>query len=71
MAEASHEFEVVSEQLNDARVVLAEHQTAGEAVVAAEGRLAALDGQIRQLAQRLYRRRYVPARRRGTRSVAA
>ncbi|WP_231839594.1 C40 family peptidase [Blastococcus saxobsidens] len=58
VAEASHELEVVSEQLNDARVVLAGHQaaatTAGAAVVAAEGQLAALDGQIRQLARSAY-----------------
>ncbi|MGH2217418.1 hypothetical protein, partial [Enterococcus faecalis] len=49
---------VVSEQLNDARVLLAEHQaaatTAGEAVVAAEVQLAALDGQIRRLARSAY-----------------
>jgi cell wall-associated NlpC family hydrolase len=58
VAEASHQLEIVSEQLNEARVVLAEHQSAaqaaGEAAEAAQSRLGALDGQIRQLARSAY-----------------
>ncbi|TFV52231.1 C40 family peptidase [Blastococcus sp. TF02A-35] len=58
VAEASHQLEVVSEQLNEARVVLAGHQDAAraadEAADEAERRLDGLDGQIRQLARSAY-----------------
>ena len=58
VAETSHELEVVSEELNEAKVVLAEHQdtvrAAADAADAAEGRLDELDGQIRQLARSAY-----------------
>ena len=58
VAEASHELEVVTEELNEAKVLLQQHRDAAraatEAVQAAEGRLAALDGQIRQLARSAY-----------------
>ncbi|MCF6733988.1 NlpC/P60 family protein [Blastococcus sp. KM273129] len=58
VAEASHELEVVSEQLNEARVVLARHQdeaeAAGEAAAEAEARIGSLDGHIRRLARSAY-----------------
>ncbi|MGY1724719.1 NlpC/P60 family protein [Blastococcus sp. SYSU DS0533] len=58
VAEASHELEVVSEQLNEARVVLARHQdeaeAADEAAAAAEARIGSLDGHIRRLARSAY-----------------
>ncbi|WP_243737517.1 C40 family peptidase [Blastococcus xanthinilyticus] len=58
VAEASHELEVVSEQLNEAKVVLAEQESAVEAAgaeaAAAEEQLSALDGQIRRLARSAY-----------------
>nr|WP_204261299.1 C40 family peptidase [Blastococcus saxobsidens] len=58
VAEASHELEIVTEKLNEAKVVLERHRSdvreAAEAAEAAEGRLDALDGQIRQLARIAY-----------------
>ncbi|MGY1913883.1 NlpC/P60 family protein [Blastococcus sp. SYSU DS0973] len=58
VAEANHELEVLSEQLNDARVALEGHEgaarAAGDAVAAAEARLGALDGHIRRLARSAY-----------------
>ncbi|MCZ2857127.1 C40 family peptidase [Blastococcus sp. VKM Ac-2987] len=55
VAEASHELEVVSEQLNEARVVLDGHRddarAATEAAEAAQARLDSLDGQVRLLAR--------------------
>ncbi|MGY2004091.1 C40 family peptidase [Blastococcus sp. SYSU DS1024] len=58
VAEASHELEVVSEQLNEARVVLEGHQrdaqAASEAVAEAEARLGSLDGHMRRLARSVY-----------------
>ena len=58
VAEASHELEVVTEELNEAKVVLEDHQDAvreaTEAAEAAEGRLESLDGQIRRLARTAY-----------------
>jgi cell wall-associated NlpC family hydrolase len=58
VAQASHELEVVSEQLNEAKVVLERQQaavaSAGQAAAEAQTRLDALDGQIRQLARSAY-----------------
>ncbi|WP_104524232.1 C40 family peptidase [Blastococcus atacamensis] len=58
VAEAEHQLEVVAEQLNEAKVVLAEHQDAARAAAedsaAAEGRLDELDGHIRQVARSAY-----------------
>ncbi len=58
VAQASHELEVVSEQLNEAKVVLERQQaavaSADQAAVEAQTRLDALDGQIRQLARSAY-----------------
>ncbi|WP_346622991.1 C40 family peptidase [Blastococcus montanus] len=58
MAEAGHELEVVTEQLNDARVALARHQSdvqaASAAAGAAQDRVRALDGRIRLLARSVY-----------------
>ncbi|MGY2067368.1 NlpC/P60 family protein [Blastococcus sp. SYSU DS0619] len=58
VAEASHELEVVSEQLNEARVALDAHrhdaEVATEAAEAAQARLDALDGQVRLLARSAY-----------------
>ena len=55
VGEADHELETVTEQVNDARVQLEEHQAAaakaGEAVAAAQAQLAALDAQMRQVAR--------------------
>ncbi|MBY3552013.1 C40 family peptidase [Modestobacter lapidis] len=55
VAQADHELEAVTEEVNDARVQLTEQQaaaaTAGEAVAAAQAQLAALDGQMRQVAR--------------------
>jgi cell wall-associated NlpC family hydrolase len=57
-AEASHQLEVVSEQVNEARVVLEQQQAAVVAADAAAGdaqkQLDALDGQIRELARSAY-----------------
>jgi peptidoglycan DL-endopeptidase CwlO len=54
VADATHELEVVTEQLNQARETLAQQraaaQTAGQAVTDAQAQLAALDGQMRQIA---------------------
>jgi cell wall-associated NlpC family hydrolase len=58
VTEASHELEVVSEQLNEARVVLERQQAAAaaadQAAAEAQAGLDALDGQIRQLARTAY-----------------
>jgi cell wall-associated NlpC family hydrolase len=58
VAQASHELEVVSEQLNEAKVVLERQQaavaSADQAAAEAQTRLDALDGQIRQLARSAY-----------------
>ncbi len=58
VAEASHELEVVTEELNTAKVLLEQQQAAVESAkkdaAAAEKRLAALDGQIRELARTAY-----------------
>jgi cell wall-associated NlpC family hydrolase len=58
VADASHELEVVTEELNEAKVVLERQQAAvvaaDEAAAAAQVRLDALDGQIRQLARSAY-----------------
>ncbi|RBY88876.1 NlpC/P60 family protein [Blastococcus sp. TBT05-19] len=58
VADAEHRLEVVAEQLNEARVLLAGHQDAAraaeEAADEAQRRLDALDGQIRQLARSAY-----------------
>ncbi|MGY1827152.1 MULTISPECIES: NlpC/P60 family protein [unclassified Blastococcus] len=58
VARASHELEVVSEELNEAKVVLAGHQrdaeAASEATAEAEARLGSLDGHIRRLARSAY-----------------
>jgi cell wall-associated NlpC family hydrolase len=58
VAEASHELEVVTEQLNTAKVLLAEQQAAVESAeqdaADAAKRLDALDGQIRALARAAY-----------------
>ncbi|MCA0143646.1 C40 family peptidase [Blastococcus sp. LR1] len=58
VADAEHRLEVVSEELNEARVLLEQHQNAAraadEAADDAQRRLDALDGQIRQLARSAY-----------------
>jgi cell wall-associated NlpC family hydrolase len=58
VAEASHELEVVTEELNTAKVLLDEQEAAAaaaeQAAADARGQLAALDGQIRQLARSAY-----------------
>ncbi|HEY0506633.1 MAG TPA: C40 family peptidase [Blastococcus sp.] len=58
VTDASHKLEVVSEQLNEARVVLERQQAAAaaadQAAADAQARLDALDGQIRQLARTAY-----------------
>jgi cell wall-associated NlpC family hydrolase len=58
VTDASHQLEVVSEQLNEARVVLERQQAAAaaadQAAAEAQARLDALDGQIRQLARTAY-----------------
>jgi cell wall-associated NlpC family hydrolase len=58
VADASHQLEVVSEQVNEARVVLERQQSAAEdadrAAAEAQARLDALDPQIRQLARSAY-----------------
>ncbi|MCW2700398.1 MAG: putative Cell wall-associated hydrolase [Blastococcus sp.] len=58
VAEASHQLEVVTEELNTAKVQLeqqnAEVQTAEQDAADAEKRLDALDGQIRELARTAY-----------------
>jgi cell wall-associated NlpC family hydrolase len=55
VAEADHQLEVVTEQLNEAKVVLEQQQAAvaaaEQAAADAQARLDALDGQIRQLAR--------------------
>ena len=57
-ADASHRLEVVSEQVNEARVVLQRQQSAAaaadRAAAAAQKRLDAFDVQIRQLARSAY-----------------
>jgi len=58
VAEADRQLEVVTEQLNEAKVVLeSQHATVASAELAAaetEAQLAALDGQIRELARSAY-----------------
>jgi cell wall-associated NlpC family hydrolase len=58
VTEASHQLEVVTEQLNEAKVQLDEKQaavdTAKKNAAAAQKRLDALDGQIRELARTAY-----------------
>jgi cell wall-associated NlpC family hydrolase len=58
VADASHQLEVVSEQVNEARVVLERQQAAaeaaGRAAADAQAKLDALDGQIRELARSAY-----------------
>jgi cell wall-associated NlpC family hydrolase len=58
VAEASHQLEVVTEQVNEAREVLETQQAAAtsadRAAADAQARLDALDGQIRQLARTAY-----------------
>ncbi|MGY1813137.1 NlpC/P60 family protein [Blastococcus sp. SYSU D00820] len=58
VADASHQLEVVSEQVNEAREQLAAQQAAAEAarqaVADAEAQLGELDGQIRQVARSAY-----------------
>jgi cell wall-associated NlpC family hydrolase len=55
VANATHDLEVVTEQLNEAQETLAQQQvaadTAGKAVADAQAQLAALDGQMRQIAR--------------------
>jgi cell wall-associated NlpC family hydrolase len=55
VTEANHELEVVTEQVNDAKVELEEQQAAaaaaGDAVAAAQAQLAALDEQMRRVAR--------------------
>ena len=55
VSDATHELEVVTEQLNEAQVTLAQQQAAadaaGQAVADAQAQLAALDVQMRQLAR--------------------
>jgi cell wall-associated NlpC family hydrolase len=54
VADANHDLEVVGEQINDAQETLLQQQaaadTAGKAVADAQAQLAALDGQMRQVA---------------------
>jgi cell wall-associated NlpC family hydrolase len=58
VADASHQLEIVSEQVNEARVVLEKQQAAADqaqqAAADAQAKLDALDGQIRQLARGAY-----------------
>jgi cell wall-associated NlpC family hydrolase len=58
VTEASHQLEIVTEQLNEAKVVLERQQaavaSADQAATDAQSRLDALDGQIRQLARSAY-----------------
>jgi cell wall-associated NlpC family hydrolase len=58
VADASHQLEVVSEQVNEARTVLDQQQNAvtraDQAAAAADARLHSMDGQIRQLARTAY-----------------
>jgi cell wall-associated NlpC family hydrolase len=58
VADASHQLEVVTEQVNEAKVQLEQQQavvaTAKQAAADAQARLDALDGQIRQLARSAY-----------------
>jgi cell wall-associated NlpC family hydrolase len=58
VATAGHELEVVTEELNTAKVLLDEQQAAAaaaeQAAADARDRLAALDGQIRQIARTAY-----------------
>ena len=55
VTEANHQLEVVTEEVNDAKVELEEQQAAaaaaGEAVAAAQAQLAALDEQMRRVAR--------------------
>jgi cell wall-associated NlpC family hydrolase len=58
VADASHQLEIVSEQVNEAKVELERQQaaaaTADQTAAEAQTRLDALDGQIRQLARSAY-----------------
>lgn len=58
VADASHQLEVVSEQVNEARVVLEKQEAAvadaEQAAADARAQLAALDGQIREVARSAY-----------------
>lgn len=58
VADASHQLEVVSEQVNEARVVLEKQEAAvadaERAAADARAQLAALDGQIREVARSAY-----------------
>ncbi len=58
VADAEHELEVVTEQLNEAKVQLEKQQTAAvgaqQAAADAQAQLDALDGQVRQLARSAY-----------------
>ena len=65
VADANHQLEVVTEQLNEAKVQLEQQQaavaSADQAAADAQAQLDALDGQIRQIARtRLHRRRALP-----------
>jgi cell wall-associated NlpC family hydrolase len=55
VADANHELEVVTEQLNDAQNTLAQQQAAaaaaGQSLAAAQAQMAALDDQMRQVAR--------------------
>jgi cell wall-associated NlpC family hydrolase len=55
VADAQHHLEAVSEQVNEAQVTLEEQRaaadSAGKAVAAAQAQVAALDGQMRQVAR--------------------
>jgi cell wall-associated NlpC family hydrolase len=55
VADATHELEAVTEQLNDAQLTLAQQQAAadaaGQTVAATQAQLAALDSQLRQIAR--------------------
>ncbi len=58
MGQASHQLEIVSEQVNTAQVQLAQEQAtvagADQAAAAAQAKLGSLDGQIRQIARSAY-----------------
>src|SRR3954465_5410036 len=58
VADASHQLEVVTEQLNEAKVQLEQQQAAAagaeQAAADAQAQLDALDGQVRQLARSAY-----------------
>ncbi|MFD2092172.1 C40 family peptidase [Blastococcus deserti] len=58
VADAEHELEVVTEQLNEAKVQLEQQQAAAagatQAAAEAQAQLDALDGQVRQLARTAY-----------------